>query len=303
MPAAPLCPRCGYDLTGLVASWIEACPLTTRCTECGLEFSCGNVLSPRLLGPGWSYEHTLEPRADRFWRTSWAALWPWSLTSQLSVDHAIRPRRAARFAVRWLLGMHLVMLVVTGASWLMDNSMGLGWLDHWLGTVFLDPGPLLGWFVAPYAHEVMVPTGRGTSVRFPVLPPFLISMALTLLMPAWMAILGDTFAAAKVRRIHLVRGLAYSIPGAVSWSLLAVGLTIAGILVVASAPTAAFVMPAAAMALVLVFPLYHLLWWYFFMRRYLRLRHAALTVVLFTGMSALVLIIGVLYYQTRRMWW
>ena len=83
MTAAPLCPRCGYDLTGLVSSWIDACPVRALCTECGLEFWCGNVLGPRLLGPAWSYEHTLEPRTERFWRTSWAALWPWMIWRRL----------------------------------------------------------------------------------------------------------------------------------------------------------------------------------------------------------------------------
>ena len=35
-----LCPRCGYDLRGITQTWNEkgACPLTGKCSECGLDF-------------------------------------------------------------------------------------------------------------------------------------------------------------------------------------------------------------------------------------------------------------------------
>ena len=35
------CPRCGYDLSGEIATWTEACPVRGLCTECGLEFAWG----------------------------------------------------------------------------------------------------------------------------------------------------------------------------------------------------------------------------------------------------------------------
>ena len=41
------CPRCGYDLAGVVESWNHAeslsCPLNGTCSECGLGFEWADV--------------------------------------------------------------------------------------------------------------------------------------------------------------------------------------------------------------------------------------------------------------------
>src|SRR5205814_2125957 len=81
---------------------------------CGLEFSCTNVMSPRLIGPAWSYEHTLAPRAGRFWATTWAALRPWALCRDLSVEHVVRGGRLLRFGACWLGLVHVATVMVVG---------------------------------------------------------------------------------------------------------------------------------------------------------------------------------------------
>lgn len=78
---SPSCPRCGYDLTGVVESWVEQCPVEGVCSECGLEFAwCDLLVESRRKIP-WLYEHCnglaagyaieMVPRAllaRRFWR-------------------------------------------------------------------------------------------------------------------------------------------------------------------------------------------------------------------------------------------
>lgn len=92
-PPTPMCPRCGYDLQGQVATWhpglvegevqdAAACPLKGTCSECGLVFEWRFLMRPELLGPSWFVE-TPRPsrgrrtaartllrltRPDRFWR-------------------------------------------------------------------------------------------------------------------------------------------------------------------------------------------------------------------------------------------
>lgn len=53
------CPRCGYDLRGVVESWEEVCPMLGTCAECGLEFEWGELLSPRRMRPVWCVEFAL----------------------------------------------------------------------------------------------------------------------------------------------------------------------------------------------------------------------------------------------------
>ena len=111
-------------------------------------------------------------------------------------------------------------------------------------------------------------------------------------------------AAARARRVHLIRGLAYAAPGVAGWSLLALVGVGAGVQIAIALPSwLSGLVGLLGTAFVLVMASYHVLWWYLFIRCYLRLRHAALTVVLFAGMSVLVLVTATLYYQTRGRWW
>lgn len=50
----PVCPQCGHDLEGEVATWTQSCPLAGACPECGREF-------------GWS-EAFRKSERQRMWR-------------------------------------------------------------------------------------------------------------------------------------------------------------------------------------------------------------------------------------------
>lgn len=290
MEVTPTCPRCGYDLSGLVASWVRSCPMEATCAECGLEFDCGLALSPRLIGPPWSYEHTPEPRSDRFWRTSLWSLLPWVIWTKLRVDHQVRAARLWRFLWRWLAGVHFLLLTGTAAAWMLamaGRPRGLG-TELWLAgeSALKNPWPLLRWAVTPYAHTAIFPSGA----IYPLFPFFLVTYVPTALMPAWLAILGDSFRAARVRRVHLLRGLACSVPGAACWAF---GLMALLPLVAWLATRWLPVGKAWGLALgsiALFFPIYHGVWWYVFIRWYLRLKHAAVVTVLLLITSALVVL-------------
>ncbi|MCZ6835836.1 MAG: hypothetical protein O7G85_08690 [Planctomycetota bacterium] len=52
-----LCPRCGYNLQGVIASWESDCPMDGVCTECGLPFEWGELLCERRAVPRWCVEY------------------------------------------------------------------------------------------------------------------------------------------------------------------------------------------------------------------------------------------------------
>ena len=76
------CPRCGYELRGIVDSWTESCPLLGVCSECGLDFNWSEVLHPEKYEPLWCVEfpnawslprsalktYLMSFRPARFWR-------------------------------------------------------------------------------------------------------------------------------------------------------------------------------------------------------------------------------------------
>jgi hypothetical protein len=90
-----ICPRCGYDQRGVMATWNDSCPLTTHCAECGLELEWRLLLNDRLAGPLWSIEHA-NTRADfarRMPRTIAAAFVPPVMWRSMRIEHEIRSRR------------------------------------------------------------------------------------------------------------------------------------------------------------------------------------------------------------------
>jgi hypothetical protein len=277
------CPRCDYDLSGMVASWTESCPMEARCSECGLLFRTPHVLSPKMLGPGWSFEHGPRVLAGRWLRTSVAALSPGKLCRELRVDHRLRVSRLVLFVAVWFLIVHGCSMAMAVASLGVSPRFG-GWsgdLDEVLRAVLL-----------PYTVTLEIPVGPFTSTELPLYPVFILVGVPTLLMPLWMTILGATFSHARVRRVHLLRGLAYTAPGAVLVPPVVI-VAMVGYMLLARAGAIPLLPVVVHMAVVwgalLAYPVYHSRWWYLFIRDYLHLRHALATVVLMQVMSLLVI--------------
>jgi hypothetical protein len=254
------------------------------CAECGLEFSCANVLSPRFLGPHWSFEHPMRVRISRWCRTSLAALDPRRFTRELRVDHQINPSRVRCFGLSWMLIVHVAAAAGVVAMVTRARSAGMWWSgsrwDAW-GTYALDdPRLLIGGTLAmvfPY-------TQSPGHVPWPAV--FLLTYPLALLMPLWMCILTDSFAIARVRRAHLARGWAYSMPGAACFTLLLLAMLSFGASM--AARRVGGLWSSLVVSVGVCYLVYHAGWWYLFIRRYLRLRHAASVVILLSIMSLLV---------------
>lgn len=62
----PKCPKCQYDLSGVVSSWKTACPLEGVCSECGTKLHWNAVMTAPL--------HSPDPRMDAEERRS-MVLW------------------------------------------------------------------------------------------------------------------------------------------------------------------------------------------------------------------------------------
>lgn len=116
-PVHPKCPRCAYDLGGVVDAWSStqphACPLTGTCSECGQEFAWGDVFFPhRRRLPGF-VEHARGPFSFLV-RSCVTLVWvllPWMLWKRVKVTVRPRPGKAAL----WLLVFPLILHGLTAA--------------------------------------------------------------------------------------------------------------------------------------------------------------------------------------------
>lgn len=219
-PAAPICPRCGYDQSGTVASWDRAdplaCPLRGVCTECGLEFRWGDLLSLKLGRTSRFYE-VAEWRLRRsFLITAWRALTPWSFWRWALME----------YAVNWVR-----MALVVGCATFFAHACASAFRA--LAIYALDENPIIwtfysrwrggggslwsgwdGWDRRVYwALTMLWPLGDG--IGFPgwtaFTPLSLLAVLAAMFMPLTFLLLPDSLPKARVRRSHLVRIWAYGL--------------------------------------------------------------------------------------------
>ncbi len=260
MTPAPQCPRCGYDQSGLVAAWKDAWPLSGTCSECGLTFPWSDVLGARFLGPRWSYEHGLHPSLGRWFATLARSLLPRRMWTELTLATAVRRARLVQFAVVLPIVAHILYAALVISRLAADPWVKLSRIDWLLAAVF------------PYSREVeiaKVEVGGGSIAALLCIFP------VTLLIPLPMFVLRQTLTKCRVRPVHLLRGLCYSIPSATLAAILFVMVfTLSQYLIRNGSSGIAVDELGGLIPMFLVWAAWLGVWWWTFVARYLRLPHA-----------------------------
>lgn len=120
----PICPKCGYDQSGEIATWDTQCPLDGRCTECAYTFEWVNIIDPARVDLIWYAEHARRKR-DLIWRT------PKTLLRLLIPNHYWREVGVhTRIRFRTLLLWLLLILCVLHTLALVPVAMG-NWHEQW----------------------------------------------------------------------------------------------------------------------------------------------------------------------------
>lgn len=123
-----VCPRCGYDLSGVVESWRESCPLEGVCSECGLGVEWGRVFAG-AEPPAWSCEHAVRFSVWKLLKTSWRLMWPPAYWRAITMETPVRAGRLAWMVVGFavtgyvgLLGLFLCLgFAAVFVRWLRDG--------------------------------------------------------------------------------------------------------------------------------------------------------------------------------------
>ncbi|MHC4909241.1 MAG: hypothetical protein ACYTF9_05930 [Planctomycetota bacterium] len=121
--ARACCPRCDYDMQGVVDAWVETCPLEGACSECGLALPWRDVLDPGYGMGRWCVET----------RRSFAA-WPSQVLGTLA--RAARPRRfwssiPLNQSIRWRRLLGFVVSLAVLALLLLDlATAAIAVADH-----------------------------------------------------------------------------------------------------------------------------------------------------------------------------
>ncbi|MFM9959489.1 MAG: hypothetical protein ACKVZJ_15640 [Phycisphaerales bacterium] len=278
LSSTPTCPRCGYDLSGAVASWRESCPLRGVCSECGLDVEWARVLTASEP-PRWFVEG-----GERFsvWRAALTLVMlcnPIAFWSRVRPHHPVRLWRAAGVTVlAWglLLAQHFAAgSVISAKGW-------SGWVDAPIGPAAPQT------FRSAPARVLDDDGARWMATVLAVVP-----LGVALFAATATASLG----AAKVRWKHLFRAAVYApaLLAVIIWlsSTAGMALLVASKLVFPPPAWPLWVVNGLEAGWALAWLAAILLWWWAAFRFYLRLERAFLGAIV-TGFAGLVAVFVVL---------
>ncbi len=111
-PTPPTCPRCGYDQSGVIATWEDHCPVQGRCPECGTVFAWADLFDPSRQTLRWYAEHarTIPAMARRTMPTLARMVIPRIFWRRVGV----RSPTATRRLLMWVL---LLVVAAHAAAW------------------------------------------------------------------------------------------------------------------------------------------------------------------------------------------
>ncbi len=279
MIESPICPRCGYDLSGHVASWERACPVRGRCSECGLSFAWSDLFSEILIGPRWSFEHTPDgsPIAGHVRRMTASVLMvlhPGRMWRALRLEHEVRIRRLLLLGLVQMVLLHAVLFLL---AWGSPRAFAAWTPSQWWAN---PNGSLLRLAIFPYDAFVVVSCGPGSVIGAPMALALAVS-GISLLMPVSMLLLPITMRRIRVRRVHLLRGFVLALP----MVPMTVGMLLVLAIVIACDQHVAVdwlsgrLLVATIWTVLVLILLWYGYWWRQYLQYYIRMPQPTLTTV------------------------
>lgn len=182
-------------------SWTDASPLRGLCSECGLGFAWSDVLHPTRSVPKWAIEHPQGFTVGRAVSCIVRALRPAVLWKRIRIEQPIRLRSIAWFVLLHLLFLHLACGLIVGIVTYIELGR---WASNQSDRLKYSLQPL-AW---PYST---LPNGWHAGVS-EVGVQCLALLGPTIAMPLAFLALGTTLAKARVKKVHLLRASALTLP-------------------------------------------------------------------------------------------
>jgi len=114
----PRCPRCGYDLRGVMSLWQESCPLIGKCSECGLDYEWSFVFHPEKYEPEWCVEYVNNSRKLflAYFSTVFFLFMPWYFWRRIRMEFPRRFRKIIQLFVLLLFTSYFCLCISQGQA-------------------------------------------------------------------------------------------------------------------------------------------------------------------------------------------
>jgi Ca2+/Na+ antiporter len=220
----PICPKCGYDQSGEIATWETQCPLEGRCPECGLDFAWCDVFDPVLNDLYWYSEHgkSLFAMVRRTPRTLTRLILPHRFWRDVDVTKRVSIWRLMIWVVLVMVLTHLLVSIPNGiVVWDQGNWSNLTLSQYYqmhkgygVAEVVFDgvAFPFFNALPEPYSFKWSLAIHRGWPNAW--YESLFKSVGFQLgFLGLWCVVLmaiPHTRKIAQVRRVHIVRAFAIS---------------------------------------------------------------------------------------------
>ena len=224
-PVTPICPKCGYDQSGDIASWKNQCPTAGTCSECGLEFQWANIFDPTRTHLAWYTEHTrsLFKLITKTPATLLNLILPHRFWRAADITKATHPWRLVFWVIFTMVMTHLLVSIPNGINiWYDQNWNQRTILQHYqmygaygIADVIFDgiAYPYYHALPEPYTHKWSLYFERGWSDAWYETFFEVINFQLGFLL-FWLLILfaiPTTKKQTKIRHAHVIRAAALSV--------------------------------------------------------------------------------------------
>ena len=224
----PICPKCGYDQAGEIATWDFQCPTKGICTECGLEFNWSSVMRPELGQVPWYVEHAKGVRRFiwRSVRTPFHLILPHRFWKQLDPAKPVSIVRLILWLILIVVIVHTIVGIPNGYNaWIRSNWQGFDFSQHvqMYGNYAYAEAIFDGYFY-PYFEALPRPWSHQSSHKWTLdvrqgwhfrvghfYSPQLVSIGMLLLWSIVLLAIPHTRRLAKLRTRHVVRAIILSI--------------------------------------------------------------------------------------------
>lgn len=224
-PPTPICPKCGYDQSGTIATWSTQCPTQGTCPECGFEFDWFNIFNPEHNNLRWFVEHARSPFQSirRTPSTLFRLMFPNRFWKQVQLTISLKPKALVIWYILFTLLLHTLLVLPYVMYYYLRNKS----LNNWYWSHFQSRGlyayPELA-FNAFFQgiFEIQSPMGangfNATWIQFTGWPAFInlfarpisFSLGVNLMWLTILLVIPTTRKIAKIRKAHVCRAFVLS---------------------------------------------------------------------------------------------
>ncbi|MGJ8637313.1 MAG: hypothetical protein ACSHX5_10755 [Phycisphaerales bacterium] len=125
----PICPKCGYDQSGTIATWKNQCPTQGLCNECGINFQWSDIFDPSRTNLPWYTEHarSLSQLITRTLPTFLRLINPKSFWKQVHPTTVIKLKPLVLWFILLSLAAHILVSAINMYSFYAQHAGTTSW--------------------------------------------------------------------------------------------------------------------------------------------------------------------------------